>query len=423
MLNEKGHSINFVLYTNTYTCPHSKEFSGMTRALSIVLATLGALAVAGGKDNGESCSRHDPLLGVTRLGAVTPTILAQRTLGYEPLSLCVQQPVSLLHLRGGHGSNSKTEKAELQRRDDERERAVTTGILKHLKQKAGSDADPSMSARVSVRKGSSTATKDTKNGLEVPRKKKGKSSRMHGDDEVFERDGLEFQRTNDDAKYLLQQMREGTLGDDPLEHARTFMDSEEVDDWDALYDDKDSDAAKDDGPTEYVLKNSGVLAPVIPRSSGIKPPSSKSKKLGMSKEEKGEKKAEISHKRLDENADQDAPEEALQQEQRRAQKTSKAHAGAKQSTKPTSGTPTRDANANANALHDLDLHTPPSKSVLLKHTFPLSTPVTPISAARKVSFSRSPVSAVHEYPKGQQRWCTAEEVESGSPRLCYACWY
>jgi hypothetical protein len=248
---------------------------------------------------------------------------------------------------------------------------------------------------------------------------------MHGDDEVFERDGLEFQRTNDDAKYLLQQMREGTLGDDPLEHARKYMDSDEVDDWDALYDDTALDAANDAGSTECVLQHSGVLAPVIPRSSGIKPPSSKSKKLGMSKEEKGEKKAEISHKRLDENADQDAPEEALQQEQRRAQKTSKAHARAKQSTKPTSGTPTRVAlaNANANALHDLDLHTPPSKSVLLKHTFPLSTPVTPISAARKVSFSRSPVSAVHEYPKGQQRWCTAEEVESGSPRLCYACWY
>ena len=389
----------------------------MTHALSIVLATLGALAVAGGKDNGESCSRHDPLLSVTRWGAVTPTILAERTLGHQPLSLCSQPPCSLhgLRLRGGLGSHSKTEKAELQRRDDERERAVTTGILKHLKQKAGGDADSSMSARVSVRKGSSTATKDTKNGLAVPRKKEGKSSRMHGDDEVFERDGLEFQRTNDDAKYLLQQMREGNLGDDPLEHARTFMDSDEVDDWDALYDDKDSDAAKDDGPTEYVLQNSGVLAPAIPRSSGIKPPSSKSKKLGMSQEEKGEKEAEVSNKRLDEDADQDAPEEALQQEQRWAQKTSKAHARAKQSTKPTSGTPTRvaRANANANALHDLDLHTPPSKSVLLKHTFPLSTPVTPISAARKVSFSRSPVSAVHEYPKGKQRWCTAEEVESG----------
>ena len=49
--------------------------------------------------------------------------------------------------------------------------------------------------------------------------------------ETFERDGLEFRRTiNDDPEYLLQQMREGRLGEDPLERAREFMDSDEVDD-------------------------------------------------------------------------------------------------------------------------------------------------------------------------------------------------
>jgi hypothetical protein len=58
--------------------------------------------------------------------------------------------------------------------------------------------------------------------------------------EVFESEGLQFRRTTDDAKELLHQMREGGLGDDPLERAREYMDSDEVDDWGAMYDDEDS---------------------------------------------------------------------------------------------------------------------------------------------------------------------------------------
>jgi hypothetical protein len=53
--------------------------------------------------------------------------------------------------------------------------------------------------------------------------------------EVFESEGLQFRRTTDDAKELLHQMREGGLGDDPLERAREYMDSDEVDDWGAMY--------------------------------------------------------------------------------------------------------------------------------------------------------------------------------------------
>lgn len=56
--------------------------------------------------------------------------------------------------------------------------------------------------------------------------------------EVFESEGLQFRRTTDDAKELLNQMREGGLDDDPLERAREFMDSDEVDDWGAMYDDE-----------------------------------------------------------------------------------------------------------------------------------------------------------------------------------------
>ena len=58
--------------------------------------------------------------------------------------------------------------------------------------------------------------------------------------EVFESEGLQFRRTTDDAKELLNQMREGGLDDDPLERAREFMDSDEVDDWGAMYDDETS---------------------------------------------------------------------------------------------------------------------------------------------------------------------------------------
>ena len=35
-------------------------------------------------------------------------------------------------------------------------------------------------------------------------------------------------------------MREGSLGDDPLMRANEYMDSDEVDDWGALYDGKSS---------------------------------------------------------------------------------------------------------------------------------------------------------------------------------------
>lgn len=51
------------------------------------------------------------------------------------------------------------------------------------------------------------------------------------------------------------------------------------------------------------------------------------------------------------------------------------------------------------------LQTPPRRSALLDG------PATPSSSTRKVRFSQSPVS-VHEYPKGMQQWCTADEVES-----------
>jgi hypothetical protein len=58
--------------------------------------------------------------------------------------------------------------------------------------------------------------------------------------DVFESDGLQFRRSTDDAKELLKQMREGSLGDDPLMRANEYMDSDEVDDWGALYDGKSS---------------------------------------------------------------------------------------------------------------------------------------------------------------------------------------
>jgi hypothetical protein len=99
-------------------------------------------------------------------------------------------------------------------RDDERERIVTASILKQLTQTGG--ADSSAGAK-------KMGVKSKNAGL--PR------DRAEGQVETFESDGLEFRRTiNDDPEYLLQQMREGRLGEDPLERAREFMDSDEVDD-------------------------------------------------------------------------------------------------------------------------------------------------------------------------------------------------
>ena len=112
-----------------------------------------------------------------------------------------------LRLRGGGSRGGDA-------RDDERERIVTASILKQLTQTGGADA-------------SSGAKK-----MGVKRKNAGlPRDRAEAHMETFERDGLEFRRTiNDDPEYLLQQMREGRLGEDPLERAREFMDSDEVDD-------------------------------------------------------------------------------------------------------------------------------------------------------------------------------------------------
>ncbi len=117
-------------------------------------------------------------------------------------------------LRGGGGGRGGDA------HDSERDRVVTASILKRLAQKGGADASDG------VRK---KGAKKTKAGSRADRAEAG--------GETFERDGLEFRRDiNDDAEYLL---REGRLGEDPLERAREFMDSDEIDDWDALYEDAD----------------------------------------------------------------------------------------------------------------------------------------------------------------------------------------
>ena len=72
------------------------------------------------------------------------------------------------------------------------------------------------------------------------RSRRQSSSPSRSSPEVFESDGLQFRRSTDDAKELLKQMREGSLGDDPLMRANEYMDSDEVDDWGALYDGKSS---------------------------------------------------------------------------------------------------------------------------------------------------------------------------------------
>jgi len=113
-----------------------------------------------------------------------------------------------LRLRGG-GSRGGGDA-----RDDERERIVTASILKQLTQTGGADSSDG-AKKMGVKSKNAGLPRD----------------RAEAHVETFERDGLEFRRTiNDDPEYLLQQMREGRLGEDPLERAREFMDSDEVDD-------------------------------------------------------------------------------------------------------------------------------------------------------------------------------------------------
>ena len=123
-----------------------------------------------------------------------------------------------LRLRGGGGGRGDA-------RDSERDRVVTASILKRLAQKDGADASDGV----------------RKKGAKTKKKAGSRADRAEAGGETFERDGLEFRRDiNDDAEHLL---REGRLGEDPLERAREFMDSDEIDNWDALYEDADADPA------------------------------------------------------------------------------------------------------------------------------------------------------------------------------------
>jgi len=152
----------------------------------------------------------------------------------------------LWRLRGGRGDEEDL--------DIERERVLRASIIKKLAQKAGAGTRSAKAKKVKPIKG---------NGLE----QKAPHSEA-GDGDVFERDGLEFRRPNDDAKHVLHQMRTGTLGEDLLERAREFMDSDEVDDWDALYEAQDSDDTTNKAQVKSAVKRSGTGLPASSPSKG-----------------------------------------------------------------------------------------------------------------------------------------------------------
>ena len=148
-----------------------------------------------------------------------------------------------LRLRGGDDTAAHAQR----KRASERESVITAGIRNALAQEEG------------IGKG-----KKKKKPVAVPARQE--SAEEGG--EVFERDGLEFRRSNDDAAHLLKQLEYGSLGDDPLEKAHEFMDPHELHDWDALYDEMESDAddAGGDAPAEYIM-DGGELTPAKGKGS------------------------------------------------------------------------------------------------------------------------------------------------------------
>ena len=142
---------------------------------------------------------------------------------------------ALLPLRGGRIRAHETSDHE------EREQVVSASIRKHL----GLGAKESKHE-----KRGATTLRPTK----TPRSGSGAGAVGADDADVIVRQGLQFRRSKDDAAHLWHQMRSGKLDDDLLERAPEFMDSDEVDDWDALY-----EGSGEGPPVDSVVKSSTKL--------------------------------------------------------------------------------------------------------------------------------------------------------------------